>query len=110
MLSDGCVGDEQLDRLAHDPARLLSRILVGSERETGFELAQQRVGQRRPLLLSRSHEVKDRRRGEVRQLGDALDRRRLLRTLPQQLANRLENALATLLLVALTQAGRGGWS
>jgi hypothetical protein len=45
---------------------------------------------------------------EIGQLGDALDGRCLLRALAQQLADRLENTLAALLLVALTQTDRWG--
>jgi hypothetical protein len=105
MPEDGGVGDEQLGGLADDPVRLLSRVLIGGESEAGVELAQQRVAERRPLPLSRPDEVEDRRRGEVGPLGDALDGRRLVGRLAQQLADRVENALAALLLVALTQAG-----
>ncbi len=107
-LNDGCVGDEQLGRLADDPARSLSRILLGGESEADVEFVQQLVGQRRPLLLSRADEVEDRRGGEVCPLGDALNGRRLVRTLTQQLADRLENALTALVLVALTQTGHRG--
>ena len=109
MPEDGGISDEQLGSLADDPARLLSRVLIGGESQAGIELAQQRVTQRRPLLLSRPDKVEDRRRGEIGQLGDALDGRRLVRALTQQLADRLENALTALVLVALTQTCSRGW-
>src|ERR1700683_5856698 len=100
----GCIGDEQLNRLADDPACLLSWVLLGGEGEARVKLAKQRVAKRCPLLLSRSDEVEDRRGGEVRERGDALDGRCLARTLAQQLPDRVEDPLTALALVALAQA------
>jgi hypothetical protein len=106
MPKDSGIGNEQVGGLADDPAGLLSGVLIGGERQAGIEVAQQRVPQRRPLLLARPDEVEHRRRGEIGQLGYPLDGRGLLRRVTQQCTDRLENALTALLLVALTQTGR----